>query len=372
MDYLPIPNPLLEALAYLGRKAGGYSGQYMADRMTQRGVKELDRFWAQFAPIGDLTESLDRCVAVEPQALEQLFSNLPGFPYSTIGAYSPAFLLFYPVLNVYDGDFSLLMEHMRALSPGHVARHLMLSLGLCDDLAPVEEAASGKLMDSIRSLDIPSDSKLILLDIFHRYDTFLEGAAACLAPTLEALDGLREELASIALAFGRELEALGLEDYLRQTSSLSLTSGMTYHIRPFLFGMDTNLSLDPSFLQRPGEVLLYSGVMRRCLLEQLSRAEDESTEVYTAIKLLGDRTRFDILCFLRDRSAYGQELSDQFGLARNTIHHHMSKLSNAGLITYTVDGNRVYYAVDKQAVDRLLTRQRHLLLGDYRSPDCLT
>ena len=66
-----------------------------------------------------------------------------------------------------------------------------------------------------------------------------------------------------------------------------------------------------------------------------------------------------------DRAAYGQELSDHLGLARNTIHHHMSKLASAGLVTCTVDGNRVYYTVDKSAADRLLIRQRQLLIGGH-------
>lgn len=84
--------------------------------------------------------------------------------------------------------------------------------------------------------------------------------------------------------------------------------------------------------------------------------------MYNAIKLLGDKTRFDILCYLKDRKAYGQELSARFGLSRNTIHHHMSKLLAARLVTCTVDGNRVYYTIDRASVSELLDRQRDLLL----------
>ena len=55
--------------------------------------------------------------------------------------------------------------------------------------------------------------------------------------------------------------------------------------------------------------------------------------------------------------AYGQELSAKFGLSRNTIHHHMSKLLAARLVSCTVDGNRVYYTVDRESVSDLLNRQ---------------
>ena len=42
-----------------------------------------------------------------------------------------------------------------------------------------------------------------------------------------------------------------------------------------------------------------------------------------------------------------------------------SDLASAGLVTCTVDGNRVYYTVDKSAADRLLIRQRQLLIGGH-------
>ena len=61
-------------------------------------------------------------------------------------------------------------------------------------------------------------------------------------------------------------------------------------------------------------------------------------------------------------------LGGRFGLSRNTIHHHMSKLLAARLVTCTVDGNRVYYTVDQASVSALLDRQRELLLSAAPPP----
>lgn len=371
MDYQPMPNILLEALAYLGRRTGGYTGQYIAGRLAQRGVEDLTPFWTSFAPVGRLAEKLDRSAAVHSEQEKRLFTNLAGFPYSPIGIYSPAFLLFYPVLNRYDGDFSALMDYMRGLSADHVARHLMLSLELRDDPRPDGGDAAGGLMDSVQALDVPSDSKLALLDCFHRYAAFLEQTARCLEPVVAELEARREELCDACRPLGEEVEEAGPEAYLHRTSSFSRPARSDCCLRPFLFGLDTNLVVEPLPVHGHDVTFVFSGVLRRCLLDQISQTEDAATAAYEMVKLLGDRTRFDILCYLRDHSAYGQELSDRFGLARNTIHHHMSKLSNAGLVTCTVDGNRVYYAIDKPSVDRMLMRQRQLLLGDGRSPDHL-
>lgn len=360
MDYQPTPNLLLEALAYLGRKAGGYTGQYIANRLQLHGVMDLSPFWADFAPVKRLSELLDARVRVPQQQLTRLFANLPGFPYSPIGAYSVAFLMFYPVLTRYDGDFSALLDEMRAFSPEHITRQLMFSLELNDGAAG---DPAGRFMAGIQALDIPSDSKLLLVDSLHRYRAFLEEAAACLAPLLADLEAQGEALDGVLRPFSEQVAAEGPEAYLRQSSSLSPAT--VRGLRPFLFGLDTNLTVEPFSAQERGGLLVYGGTLRRCILTRLSSAKDETTAVYEAIKLLGDRTRFDILLFLRDRAAYGQELSDHFGLARNTIHHHMSKLASAGLVTCTVDGNRVYYTVDKSAADRLLIRQRQLLIGGH-------
>ena len=86
------------------------------------------------------------------------------------------------------------------------------------------------------------------------------------------------------------------------------------------------------------------------------------SQLCEAFHLLADRTRLEILLYLRDHPAYGQELADHFGLARNTIHHHMNKFYNAGLVTCTVEGARVYYALDKEHLRSLVEKQTMLFL----------
>ena len=85
-------------------------------------------------------------------------------------------------------------------------------------------------------------------------------------------------------------------------------------------------------------------------------------KLYEAFNLLGDRTRFDILCYLHKQRAYGQELSTHFNLSRNTIHHHMNKLINYGFITSTTDGNRVYYSLNTSTFKELIEYQKELFL----------
>lgn len=362
MDHSATPNVLLEALAYLGARANGNTMERMEERLLARGISDLTAFRQRYAPIQALRQQLDQEAPLHQSQLDRLFRDLEGFSYSTTGSYSPAFLLFYPMLCRYDGDFDALMAQMAALSPDHVARHLLISLSLEDRLGPDETGASAVLTECARSLSVPARSRAALLELHRDYQVVLPAMGSCLRLAVNALEKRRPQLDELAGRFSRELDQMGCEAYLRKTSSLHLSEGTEYHLRPFLLGPDTNLSLETP--ENSGHVVIYCGVLRQFLQELLSASEDADDKVFEAIKLLGDRTRFDILCYLRSHPAYGQELSDHFGLARNTIHHHMSKLLNAGLVTCTVDGNRTYYAIDREHLAPILRQQQTLLLGE--------
>lgn len=368
MEYFPQINLLLEALSYLGRRAAGHTAEDILERLHNRGVTDLDAFSRQLQPFSALMERLEKLVTIAPEVLQALFGDLPGFSYNTIGSASPAFLLFFPMTFFYDGDFDKLLRRMRSMSPESLANYLAISLGIADEQPGRTDLGGDELTTRVLALSIPAESKVAILDLYHHPEQVLEEAAVYLRLTLEALALEQKTLDRICEDFSRELREMGLENFLSQTSALSSRPELPYQIHPFLFGLDTNISLGPP--EGGGTVQLYCGIYRGTLQALLAAASGPEYEVYRAIKLLGDRTRFDILCYLRDRKAYGQELSAKFNLSRNTIHHHMSKMLAARLVSCTVDGNRVYYTVDKESVNLLLERQRSLLIGGFpgRSP----
>ena len=326
MEILHEINPALEALAYLGSRANGHTLDRLEERLQARGVRKAEPFHRASAALRELLQDLDAEVSVPAETLQRLFGDIKGFSYSTIGSYSPAFL--------------------------------MISLSLEEQSGPAAGAAA-KLVSRVLALTIPTESRLALLEIHQNYRTLLPEIAACLRPAIAALETESGRIQEIIEAFCREVEGLGTESYLRETSSLAITPEVHYHLIPFLMGPDTNLSME----QEDGSVLICCGVMRLSLRRTLAE-NSSASQVYDAIRIIGDKTRFDILCYLRDHPAvYGQQLCNHFGLARNTIHHHMSKLVNAGLVTCLVEGNRIYYTTDREHLSYLLNQQRQLLIG---------
>ncbi len=357
MNYTATPNLLLEVLAYLGARANGYTQGWMESRLKMKGIQDLTPFYQRYAPIAAIGLELDNVLPQDQEWIGRLFKDLEGFSFNTTGMYSPAYLLFFPFVESYSGDLDALTARMVAQAPDEAAKSILISLGLDDGI----EKDGSNFPDTVFALTIPAESRLALLETHHHYRTLILEIADHLKPLIQCLEIHRPELQALADTFGAELKAAGYTEHLRQTTNLNLDTGIHYELRPFLFGLDSNLCLEPS--PEPGRVTIHCGVLVRFLWQLFDEARGSGEQVFEAIRLLGDPTRFEILCYLRDRPAYGSELSEQLGFARNTIHHHTSKLLNAGLLTYTVEGNRILYSTNKERLSSLLAQQHHLLIG---------
>lgn len=354
MYYEPQPNLLLEALACLGRTANGHTWSRMESQLRQKNLPITAPFADALVLLSGLTERLDPQTILKESGNAGDFQNLPGFPRNTIGSASPAFLVLYGLLERFP-DTQSLRDYVRTLTPEQTAYQLSLALDLADD-SPDGSIPTQTFLDMVLALSLPDSSKITILQILRDFPGWLNRV---LLPVERLLAGLSREQAVLGQLSGildEKIRQEGCESYLSRTSRLVRAQGSRYRLRPFLFGMDTTLSSQLG----ERECCIYCGILRDEMLEMLhSRGSDRDT-VWEALHLLGDRTRFDLVCYLRDHEAYGQELSAKFGISRNTIHHHMSKLSSLGLVRCTASGSRVYYKLDPDMVLYLLQRQKEL------------
>ena len=351
VKYRNDPNFLLEALAYLGRKASGKTWEYINERIRQRRIEAPASFRDTFSKLTDLTARIDSRLSYNMETLSGLFANLEGLPPNTIGSASPAFLLYYPRLEDYDSRLGPLADSVTQMSPESIACGIARTLDLTDDSSDMDHQT---FISLILSQSFPESTKLAIMNIYGSYSRLAQEAAALLEPVMDVMEAEKESVYEILSSFQSVIKEMGCSRFLRSLSHLDPGADSPYLLRPFIFGMDTNLSTDGLH----NEVCLYCGILRKELQDMLNIQSVSENSVYEAFHLLGDRTRFDILCYLRGRSAYGQELSSHFRLSRNTIHHHMSKLMDSGLVTCTISGNRVYYSLNKEAILELLDKQR--------------
>ena len=87
-------------------------------------------------------------------------------------------------------------------------------------------------------------------------------------------------------------------------------------------------------------------------------SEQESNEIITVLKALGEPNRMRIFAELMNGDSCNNELRDNLGLAPNLLSHHLRVLSKAGLVSSRrdqIDGRWIYYSVDREAAARWQT-----------------
>ena len=362
MDYSSKLNFILEALCYLGLRANEAGRQAREERFLSKGVGSLAEFRAIYAPYQALRQQMDRLTGISEEQVRPLFTDLLSDPYPSGGCFSAPMLLLLPLACGHEGGLDSFAAKALACTPDETARSILISLDLTHLLEESDENAEDVLLRYLLSSDLPKSARLNLAAAQKNHRAILEQVLPLLSRTAEALAQLAPELEKLAASLTHEVEAVGCETCLRETTSFP--SGRTIcHLRPLVFDPSTNLCLDAP--APDGSYTVYCGVLRPVLYHMQVAAQATLEQIYECIRLLGDRTRFDIFCYLQDHPAYGQELSKHFGLARNTIHHHMSQMFKAGLVNCTMEGTRVYYSIDKDRYNRLLEQQRVLLLGGY-------
>ncbi|WP_110290313.1 winged helix-turn-helix domain-containing protein [Lachnotalea glycerini] len=84
-------------------------------------------------------------------------------------------------------------------------------------------------------------------------------------------------------------------------------------------------------------------------------------QLCTGLKMLSDPSKFEILRFIKDKRAYGQEIASELNLTTATISHHMNALITLGLINLEKVDNRIYYQTNKEAIYILLEEVKQTL-----------
>jgi DNA-binding transcriptional ArsR family regulator len=93
--------------------------------------------------------------------------------------------------------------------------------------------------------------------------------------------------------------------------------------------------LVPSFFGRPWNEILAHQDVKLIVYPMADESSDRSTPPAQLVRLyqaLADERRLRILKLLKSRSYSLQEISDEFGVAKSTMHHHLGLLRTAGLI----------------------------------------
>ncbi len=168
----------------------------------------------------------------------------------------------------------------------------------------------------------PEETKSFILDILQRwYESVFQHYEPLLQPILE-----RDAAAKQALKQNLTPERL-IE---------TATNGLAYVPEPGL----RRVLLIPSYVNRPwNEISSYQDMMIFWYpVADENVTEDSNSPPVRLVRLykaLADERRLRILKMLMARSYSLQELADEFGVAKTTMHYHLATLRTAGLVLIT-------------------------------------
>lgn len=199
--------------------------------------------------------------------------------------------------------------------------------------------------------------------------------------------GLLEKAELLLRGFQEDLEELTQMFYqywTRQLECQEMTAYMKEMLKIDVGGSPLGFCLQASVI-RPNVVMLnsdidddgrtYKGVDHYRIgvlfgegfdisADPAQKKEGFENRVTQVLKLLADKSKFEILSYIRDQEAYGSELAKRLNLTTATVSHHMNALLLAGLVEVKREDKRVYYTANKEALEAVLDYCRRILIGD--------
>ena len=231
------------------------------------------------------------------------------------------------------------------------------------------------IISYLMKMEIPDNEKWKIQKVFCDRHEHQEKVLALLDKAISVLTDFRPELEDMAAHFCRYWEQTlsnhNITSYLRETGAIIELgeNPLGFCLTPAII-MCNSLSISVD-MEEDGTYQSPDKCRAGILFDDdfhiwLSHMASENTYMtYAAqvLKLLSDKSKFEILSYIRDKESYGSELARHLNLTTPTVSHHMNALISAELVTIKRKETRVYYLSNKEKIDEVLRYCRKILVG---------
>ncbi len=227
------------------------------------------------------------------------------------------------------------------------------------------------VIELLMELDIPEEEKWKLQTIFLKPQPHREKVLKLLETVMAVLQKYSKELEKLAMDFVAYWE----EKLAGRNMVEFLDEGMVFVLEENPLGV----GMCPGIFS-PSVVSLYAKSQEDGLLSTpyvftvgilfdddfkinvTGENVKEKQEYYLRVlKILSDGSKFEILSYIKDKSAYGSQLAKHLGLTTATISHHMSALLSVGLVSMETRESKVYYKGNTKAIAEVLDYCKQVL-----------
>lgn len=229
--------------------------------------------------------------------------------------------------------------------------------------------------DSLKSINskesllkfLISNSKNLSSEIKWNLTVLLEDSRNQLLELISIIEDSLEIFKSTFTIFDKDKEIFIKElnstfkkdpDYLTSLFGFKLDNNSTLNIYPSMINFK---SIDITYNEErissiPSRYNCYFGYKFKELIALTDGKKNESELLQDKLKVLGDKSKYEILKMLKLGPMYGQQIAEKLSLTTATISYHMNSLVLCGLVKLNKVDNKIYYSANKDEVNSFLKK----------------
>jgi len=226
----------------------------------------------------------------------------------------------------------------------------------------------------LMKMDIKEEEKWKLQKIFVDRKEHQEKVLALMERAVMVVKSFEEELLELTDQFysywTKELQGASLIAYMQERVEFDIgESTLGFCLYPSIFSPNVitlHMKVEEDGTYKQPDIVKIGILFGEDFDIRSSRTHEEDgyeNYVIQVLKLLGDKSKFEILSYVRNKEAYGSELAKHLNLTTATVSHHMNALLAAGLVELKRVDNRIYYSANKKALEEVLDYSKKILLG---------
>lgn len=350
-------NPLLDAICYLGMRANGNSLMQGVEQLIKDFPKQREEITELSEPYLRLEALLDG-IEAEGERLERFFKRFPG----VVDRYSP----YGHPAGCIMGCVALKDAPATAAGAVRIIKDLAVDERLYNVLqtgiTPVmftyvhNEAEFSAAVDA---LPVADSYKWRISQLYYSLDRQAEELAEFIEPFVTAIrENFTEEFGfdfgsadeSYARKRAEELATKRLSHPQVTPDKITVRFSCMMYDHMYMATVLEDGKFDPFV-----PLMLYMNMGLMCRYKAgLKTVELSPDGAVSMLKALSDKSRYDILCALREREMFGKELAEELELSPATISQHINKLSAEGLIKGNLRTRCVYYSLNRERFTALI------------------
>lgn len=239
------------------------------------------------------------------------------------------------------------------------------------EFKPLPEEGWSSLGTAFNCLSLEHNFTLALVEAFSNYTYYLNRLGEILLPIARKLRVLLEPWIQAADPLADEWDSFfqeaSVEDFLYHRGSVEDDfpfQNAVISLRYF------DACTSPGRLSETRSTIwIHVGVALPVGMTRGSQQESIEEHQYEAFRLLGDRSRADMINLLSDQSLKMQDISSTLDINPGTVSRNLNSLNNAGLLIKETIGGRYFYRTNKEFLRSIVQNVLKYLEGGSGNSD---